>query len=294
MSRRAMTDHFQEYNLSSDLDHQATAAEKECARLRYQHIAIQDAAGGRLIWAPLEAGDNDLAVLDSAGADGTWCRALRAQMGDRGWFLTTDIDACKFPADQVTAAAGQLKGSGEEFLVHDFTASSWPEELHNRFDIVHQRLALAGSGSTTIATTLQRMAALLKQGTGWLHLVELDISPQEGRDRAMEEFVALLNAVTVATGVRPYFAAGLKQDLIQAGFVDVSEEILKVSAGCGIKRHDLAKASVEGTTDFCVQMTSLANKLRVQVDEDLPERLRETLEKQGSWMVLRIVVGRKP
>lgn len=291
-----MSARIQIYINSAGEDRKRTVVASECARLRRQHSLIQDAAGGKLVWAPLPHKDDGFNVLDSAGADGTWCRALKAQTGTEGegWCLTTDFDPLKFPVGQVAASAEELKETGFEFLTHDFTASSWPERLHDSFDLVHQRLALAGSATTPFVTTLRNFATLLKPTCGWLQVVELDISPQEGRDSAVEDYMALLNAVTVRTGVRPYFAVGLKNDLVKAGFVDVSEEILRVPAGHAVADGELREESVQSMVDLCTTFVGLARKFQLPVDEQLPERLEETLRIQGSWLVFRVVWGRKP
>jgi hypothetical protein len=179
-------------------------------------------------------------------------------------------------------------------LVHDITDSSWPTELHGRFDLVHQRLVLAVSANVPIVTTVQRFATLLKPGSGWLQLVELDISPQEGRDSEVEDYMALLNGVAVATGVRPYFAAGLKQDLVDAGLQEVSEVVLRVPIGVALSDTELGEHSVQNLVGFCARFIDLAKQLRLPVDEDLPKRLETTLRAQGSWLVFRIVYGRRP
>ena len=293
-----MSAHIRNYDHSQDAEDRQAAADKECARLRGQHALLQHVADGKLIWAPLPESNGGLNVLDSAGADGTWSRASKAQIPDdrysKAWFLTTDLDAYKFPAGESAETASDLKGSGFEFLVHDFTDSSWPAELHSRFDLVHQRLVLAASAKNPIVTTLQRFGTLLKPGTGWLQLVELDISPQEGRDSAVEDYMALLNAVAVSTGVRPYFATGLKADLVDAGFVDVSEALLRVPIGAAVERKEFREQSTQNMASFCARFVELAKKFQLSVDEDLPRRLEEILRTQGSWLVFRVVYGRKP
>lgn len=294
-----MSKHIRNYDQDQDDEERRAIAARECERLRAQHDLLQYAADGKLLWVPQPQLDAGLKVLDSAGADGTWCHALHAQISSNDrkegepWFLTTDLDAFKFPVGDHAADASELKGSGFEFLVHDLT-DPWPSHLHDRFDLVHQRLAIAASAKTPTVTTLQRFGALLKPNTGYLQLVELDTSPQQGRHSAMEEYIALLDAVTVATGVRQYFATGLRGDFNKAGFVDVGEEILRVPVGCGLEKKELREQSVLNLVGFCERFVELGRRFEVSVDEGLTRRLEAMLRSEGSWLVFRVVYGRKP
>jgi len=80
---------------------------KNAQRLQSQHERISHAAGGRLVWAPLNVtSTRTLNVLDSAGADGTWLRGLQRALGGAEHFcqlITADADALQFPVPATSA-----------------------------------------------------------------------------------------------------------------------------------------------------------------------------------------------
>lgn len=126
--------------------------------------------------------------------------------------------------------------------------------------------------------------------------MELDISPSLDGPTAREDYMALLHAVTVSSGVRPYFARGPKNDLQEASLVDVEEVELRVPFGAAAPDH-LREVSVENHVGFCRRFCDLARTGGVDFDqcvlEDLPERLQALLRTDAMWFPMRVVWGRR-
>lgn len=53
----------------------------------------------------------------------------------------------------------------------------WPENLDDRFDLVHQHFALQylGNSDESSQKAVVRMVALTKPGTGWIQLIEANV-----------------------------------------------------------------------------------------------------------------------
>lgn len=193
----------------------------------------------------------------------------------------------------------ELRQEGQEYIVHDFR-DLWPEALHGRFDLVHQRLALAASKEASIIESIKRFLTLLKPGVGWLQLVEIDTSPAENGNNvkeAFEDHKALINSVSVSSGMRAHFARGLRNDLLDVGLTDVQESLLRVPFGA-VAPKGLREGSIDGMVSFCKMFCGLAREGGVEIEEakldKLPARLEALLRKEGVWFQMRVIWGRKP
>lgn len=74
----------------------------------------------------------------------------------------------------------------------------WPEDWHNNFDVVHQRLALAGAGPNA-QIALGSIARLVKPG-GWIQLIEADNLLTDADGPAMRDFVQLMKDIFTTIG----------------------------------------------------------------------------------------------
>lgn len=142
----------------------------ELARLAHNHAVFQAAMDGQLVVAPVGLRDGPKRILDSATADGTWLRSVRDTVADTGVeheYWGVDIEPELFPL-------GEDAKQGMNFLKQSFL-DSWPVEMQGNFDLVHQRLGLAGSSPKKPVDVIRGLAGLLKRG-GWLQLGEIGCS----------------------------------------------------------------------------------------------------------------------
>lgn len=216
----------------------------------------------------------------------------------RSFYVSADIDPFKFPS---VAGARGSDWPDIQYMQHSIL-DAWPEDLHETFDLVHQRLVMAASGSVPFVETLMRFKSILRPG-GWLQLVEWDTSPSpEQVGSAMEDHKDLVRAVGARTGVPPNFAAKLKDDLGEAGFVDVKEDHFTVLHGKRILERggptDIAELSIESPVMFNRRFCSIAKKSGAEIEDQKLERLSERLEEElrnvGGSILVRVVCGCRP
>lgn len=273
-------------------------ADLENRRLETQHEVWKYAFRNQLVFAPLEL-TGAACVLDSAGANGCWLEDYQSTLSpsvrehSQSRFVSADINQMMLP--KKSQRSGNI-----EYLRHSFL-DTWPGHLHSTFDLVHQRLAIAASGKVPIVETIQRFAALLKPGSGWLQLVELDTSPDSSlaaKYRAAEDFKHLLHTVSTTTGVRAYFANGLAQDLRDAGLLEVQEKRIQVPWGRAIQgNEELFQQSLAfpGLPFFAETFCAIARKMDLADERyhQLPERLEKQLLETGVVLNAVVVWGRR-
>ncbi|KAF2267211.1 S-adenosyl-L-methionine-dependent methyltransferase, partial [Lojkania enalia] len=193
--------------------------EKEINRLANQHDVIKDAMRG-LLFAKLDLSGTPLRILDSGTADGTWIRDLAASCPDvQHQYVGTDIDPSNFPANPPSRTTYQRQNINEE----------WPQEWKGSFDLVHQRLALAGGGSAQKPAVL-RLVDLVKPG-GWIQLIEATNVLPEGNGEVMRGFVGLMNDVFTIMGANLKLMEDLPGWLEEAGLVDVQSKLVELNLG---------------------------------------------------------------
>ena len=150
---------------------------------------------------PVDLSKPGLRILDAATADGTWLRDLQSSIPKSvdHTYIGTDIEPELFPS--------QLP-AGMTLLAQDVT-KPWPADWPKSFDLVHQRLGLAGSSPTPIPDVVTNLIGLVKPG-GWIELVELDIDEPQDAGPALREFIRLLREVFTLTGMGGNFASKMR------------------------------------------------------------------------------------
>lgn len=112
-------------------------------------------------------------------------------------------------------------------------ADPWPAEFHNHFDLVHQRMVLAGTGkSATPREAVRGLAACVAPG-GWIQLGEIDLrEPAPGAGQAMRDAQLVMRALfdAVITGGHD-FANSMASWLREDGFEEVTEVPVEVDVG---------------------------------------------------------------
>ncbi|KAK4499612.1 hypothetical protein PRZ48_010130 [Zasmidium cellare] len=206
-------------------------ADLENCRLEAQHEVYKNSFDSQLVFAPLQSVDS-IRVLDSAGANGYWVRDYRDSLPQTVRDHPESLFVCADVNPLMLAKESERNGSIQ----------------YNTFDLVHQRLAISASKKVPLVDTIKRFATLLKPGSGWLQLVEIETSSDSSKENdylAMEDFKYLLHKVSSTMGVRPYFANGLAEDLRDAGLVDIQEKRIQVRFGRAIyENEELFKRSI--------------------------------------------------
>lgn len=220
---------------------------RELKRLADNHEVFKDAMGGLLL-APVDLSKPGLRILDSATADGTWLRDLQSSISTpNNTYIGTDIEAELF--------ASQLP-TGMTLLAHDFT-KPWPADWHNSFDIVHQRLGLAGCGPHPIQDVVTNLIGLVKPG-GWIELVELDVGEPQNAGPVLREFIQLLREIFTLVGMGGNFAPKMRGCLEVVGLEAVEERFVDCKAGARNPKPDLVGKSINGTCDAIDPLIAMA------------------------------------
>jgi hypothetical protein len=135
----------------------------------------------------------------------------------------TDISPAAFPAD---------KPKGAEFHVQSVTGA-WPEAWKGTFDLVHQRLVLAGTTPETGRDAVRGLMELAKPGMGMVQLIE-GVILTEGQN---PELPALYRLHRFIERMLPGFGWNIRVGLQvrswfdSLGFIDVGEKPLEIPVG---------------------------------------------------------------
>ena len=62
----------------------------------------------------------------------------------------------------------------------------------------------------------------------------------------------------------------------------------------GVEKEELREQSILNVVSFCERFVGIGKKFQFPVNEGLPGRLETVLRSKGSWLVFRVVYGRKP
>ncbi|KAF2093934.1 hypothetical protein NA57DRAFT_47434 [Rhizodiscina lignyota] len=265
------------------------ATDDEVRRLTIQQSIIKHGMGGKLILAPVDLSQSNLAILDSACADGLWLRDVSSQLKTPYKLVGADLMPQFFPK----STPPELK-----LIQHDFT-NPWPAELHNSFDLVHQRLALAGARSASVEDSVKMLPTLLKPG-GWVQLGELDLTedPVDG-DAAKALYRTMRTLFEKGESGNAHSCPGTMAGwLKEAGLIDVREEIVRIPVGKRVKDGEMAKISAAHMIHVATMIPEVTKKIGGEVpveDVDLlSQTYPEELEKIGSEFRFIIAMGQKP
>jgi hypothetical protein len=168
---------------------------------------------------------------------------------DNAAFIGTDITDTYFPRPQPQGIS----------LSTQSMTQPWPEEWNSRFDLVHQRMALAAANKGAIKDTMRAFVNLVKPG-GWIQMVEPDHSVSQGP--AMAEFFRLLSDVFKFMETGPDYAPQLKTWLTNLGMENVEEKIFDVPIGKNspsdelcIKSSRMIELVIKGLTEVASSKT---------------------------------------
>ena len=150
-------------------------------------------------------------------ATGLWLRDLAPALHPTHSLVGTDIMTSYFPAPQPP----------NTLLTYQSITAPWPTDMHNSFDLVHQRLALPGCGEFPWRSAIRNLIGLVKPG-GFIQLLEADHSHPGVAGPAMEQAFKLIKELL---GTKAEYAPKLRQWLQEEGLLDVDEQILDVPIG---------------------------------------------------------------
>lgn len=129
---------------------------------------------------------------------GVWLYDLQSSLTSKPTFLGTDISQHRFPTNPPDNMTFQL----QDIL------DPCPSRFQTSFDLVHQRLVLAGSGPSA-HSAVTHLAELVRPG-GWVQLVEADFDVETENEPAMQGFFALLKCHMRAMGTDTTFAKQMR------------------------------------------------------------------------------------
>jgi hypothetical protein len=158
-------------------------------------------------------------------------------------------------------------------LAHDFT-KPWPNDWHASFDLVHQRLGLAGSGPMPMQDVVTNLAGLVKPG-GWIELVELDIGSPKDAGPALTDFIQLLREIFTLIGLGGNFTLKMRELLKTAGLEDVEERFVDFKVGAKSSRPDLVAKSINGTCDAIDPLIATAKSESLEIHDASPKEVAD-------------------
>ncbi|KAI3316494.1 S-adenosyl-L-methionine-dependent methyltransferase [Xylariaceae sp. AK1471] len=264
--------------------------DNEADRLLDQHVCIKHFMGAQLVLAPVDLSQPNLRILDSGTADGAWLVDVRQMLASpsTATLVGTDISEPRFST---------TVPEGVSFRIQN-VRDPWPVELHNSFDLVHQRLVMAGAGphgDKVIAELVNTVAP-----GGWIQLIETVTYVGDDDGPALKQFLALLKEMFTKLGTNPNFSENLAEWLEKAGCVNVESRVLDYDMGAKIKNPEVRARSlrtmgmaVAGVIGGLSQMGEVQCATQEELDT-LPSRLHAELASQGGSYPLNVVWGQKP
>ncbi|RFN47978.1 s-adenosyl-l-methionine-dependent methyltransferase [Fusarium flagelliforme] len=252
----------------------------DIGRLTVHHFGFKQAAGGTLVFAPVDFASESRAILDVGTADGLWMREVQSSVASpvqgEHKFLGTDINTAFFPT---------TPESGITFVKQNIQDLP-PREMQNHFDLINLRMILiaAGSGEAQRAA-VNRHIELLKPG-GWIQIGDCDrVCPtSEEENPRYHDMFACIRAVCQASGLDPQEAPKMKGWLEEAGLEKVEERTAMRAVG---KRNTDAELGRLGIEADLIIAKGFAVGAKLQ---DLEAELTNT----GAYFPMRFIWGRKP
>ncbi|ETS77614.1 hypothetical protein PFICI_09676 [Pestalotiopsis fici W106-1] len=261
--------------------------EGELQRLANQHEIITKYLG-TLALAPVDFSRPNLRILDSGTADGLWLRELRDSNDTPHTYVGTDITEAWLPKDPPP-----------EFRFHvQSITQPWPQEWTGTFDYVHQRLTLAGVGSSPLADCITSLARLVKPG-GYLELVDADFGGESPNGPAARHFERLMAKFLDTIGIGYTYANGLPAHVETAGLVTVQSKTFVIKYGAACEDPALGAKGVSHLLSASVGMQAfLRGQPNSGIDQELPadflDQLKRELEEIGASFKMIAVWARKP
>lgn len=215
--------------------------------------------------------------------------------------------------------------SHTSYAIHNL-AEEWPTVMHGQYDLVHQRIAILGVGTTTTPQkAVSYLGALVAPGD-WIQLGELDLRQPASGGQAIRDGWAVIRAVFKAVCTYDNIAQSIAGRLREEGFEDVQEERCEIVLGPRCKGPVVAQTSIDITLQTwgallevakseCIcpftecatppfphhdgQVTDqlgagLNAELEESVRENLISRLETELSQEGGSHYMLYAYGRKP
>lgn len=256
----------------------------ELERLANNHAVFKDVMNGQLVLAPIDLHTSGKRILDSATADGTWLRDLRSSvLPAEHTYFGNDIEPELFPDDP----------QGMEFFRQNIV-DPWPDALKGSFDLVHQRLGLAGSHPMKPGDVIANLAGLVKPG-GWLQLVELDSFTSPATGPALTDVLRLMKEMFLLIGLGDYIN-DMKAAAERAGLRNVQEHKILCEVGA-LAKPELREKSANGMISAVAPLVAAAVNLPTAFEkadlESLESRLRAEMDREGGRYEVRAVWGQQ-
>lgn len=220
-----------------------TDVSTDIGRLTIYHLGFKQAAGGTLIFPPLDFSAAPRAVLDVGTADGLWMRDVQSSLpappphGEEHTFTGTDLNPSFFPS---------IVPANTTFVKQDINEAA-PPSWHASFDLVHLRMVLIAAGtSAKQRAVVDEHIGLVKPG-GWIQIGDCDRvcpTPEEENPRYHDMF-ACIRAVCEASGAAPLEAPKMEHWLEEAGLEDVQERrVMREVGRRNVDDEDLGRKGV--------------------------------------------------
>ncbi|CAI6337033.1 unnamed protein product [Periconia digitata] len=248
------------------------ASDEEAQRLSNQHWVIKDAMPSKqLVCAPVDMSRDQLCILDSGTADGTWILDLNKETGGRHIFVGTDVLESQLPT---------VYPSNATFHAHDIN-NAWPKEYKEYFDLIHQRLTLPFAGNKC-KESLSALMDMVKPG-GWIQLMEGTLLTTDSVEvnPCMHNYLKIVHAIYKSLGAPLTLSRDIPQWLKEAGFVNVETREIHVQMGASNKDTDLGKRGAATQRDAAKGMVEAARKLpKLPISEKLLDTFVEDFTRE--------------
>jgi SAM-dependent methyltransferase len=228
--------------------------EREQDRLDLVHSLFKEILDGDLYRAPLSV-DKTQRILDLGTGTGNWAIEIAERFPDSD-IIGTDLS----PIQPVWSP------SNCRFYVDDME-SEWAYLFDEAFDYIHGRVMGGSIGDWD--RFLYQIKDHLKPD-GWVEFQEYEttVRSEDGtheRAKTLIEWAEKLEAASITYGKKLLIAPSLRQNLLDAGFVDVREDIYKVIS-CHFPTHGMEPVPLEnemGTNDVLCLFSSFLSHQKI-------------------------------
>jgi len=263
--------------------------QSEADRLRLQHEIMKHGMKD-LVKAPIDLSKPGLQILDQATADGTWLKDVSEIATAQHEYTGTDIVDSYYP----------VPPPAHTTFFNQSMTKEWPAEMQGKFDLVHSRLALPGSGTTPPRDVVDKLVKLVKPG-GYIQQTEMMFTLLPNNGPAMKDFIqTVIDVFTIAVGGQSLdYKNDLEKWYGEMGLTDIKSEVYTIGIGKKATTERMVGISSES---FLATSTSLSETAKVmppitlsleQIGE-LPKRVHaEINEVGGFWQIFTIWAHKK-
>ncbi|KAJ3568843.1 hypothetical protein NP233_g5445 [Leucocoprinus birnbaumii] len=261
---------------------------EERRRLNRQHRLVLSGSGGRHIHAPIDTNSID-SVLEAGTGSGIWLEEVAQQLPEKVELIGIDLSTNLFPQ----SPAPNVSFRKQSLL-------DLPREWANKFDLIHQRLLVAGLRNEEWHAALSQYYRALKPG-GWVQLYE--IFSWEGCGPALEKMNQMVVQLYESRGIRGTWGSDgtiFKRYAEAAGFTDI--RVTWAGWLAGKWAGEEGQVGAENLVEFikaCKTPILKAGGFGMVTDSEEFDGILQEVEKEldtrsGTWHRCVIVCGRKP